>query len=99
MIRVKITKGGTKKFKVSVKDLMEKSLVELVEEKIGKTVSMDNIKLDGDTVEILDGDVEVLEIDEKNLIKNSIEQLVKKALNVRTLKNIKIEIIGSSAKK
>ena len=99
MVRIKITKGETKKFKVSVKDLMEKSLVELVEEKIGKTVSMDNIKLDENTVEILSGDVEVLEIDEQDLIKNSIEQLVKKVMNVRTLKNVKIEIIGSSVKK
>ena len=99
MISVKVTVGSKKKIKINLADLLDKTLIELVEEKLGKEVNPNKIKSVGDSVEIFDGEDKILEIQENDLIKQSIEQVVKKELELKSLKNVEIAIIGESIKK
>ena len=99
MIRVKVTKGSKKSFRVKMEDLLNKSLLELVEEKLKSPVSEDKIKLNGDKVEVVTGEEKVVEIEEQELLKQSIEQAIKKRLNLKSLKGVELAIIGGVGKK
>jgi len=80
-------------------DLLEKSIIDIVEVKTGQRVDADLIKVSGNKITIKQpSEPVVIEIDENELLKQSIETIVKKKMSVKTLKTIKIEVIGCKGK-
>ena len=85
---VTITKSKIKKKKVSTDELLSKTLVQIALEEC-EDARVENF--DGKTLTIDCGEKIDLEIDDNELIKSSIESIVKKKLNLRGSVNISIK--------
>jgi len=88
---VKISTGTTKKLKVNPKDLIEKSISEIVEEKL-KDGDFQILDFNGTEVTYTTGRSRIVEIDANKLIKNSIEKVIKDELGLKSTRGLSISV-------
>jgi len=83
-MKVKVVFGKEKKVKVNPTDLLSASLQEVLSDKIGRDIPASSIvSFDGTTAVVVDGEEKFLDIDENDLIDQSIKDVVKKTLKTR----------------
>ena len=100
MLAVKVYKENKPKvITFKPEELIEKSILEIAKSKTGQDVEVNNIKVVGNKITITQpSEPVVVEINEEDLLKQTIEGIVKKQLSLKTLKNIKVEVIGCKGK-
>jgi hypothetical protein len=100
MLVVKVYKENKPKtIAFKPEELIENSILEIIKNKTGQDVKADNIKVVGNKAIIKQpSEPTIVEIDEKDLLKQTVEGIIKKQLSLKTLKNIKVEVIGCKGK-
>ena len=95
---VAVEQGKKKTIKYSKEDLLNYSVMELLDEKGIKGVHPDDIEITEDKIIVNTGSVKTIEVDESEILTKSLSYVVKEKLKLKSTRGLKISVKSCTGK-